>query len=123
MRRRIGYTKKKLTLFRELTLEVFPFCQWCAEPLDRDSLTVDHITPRSKGGAHHWYNLAGCCDLCNSLKGSHDWGEPPFRPAWFVAELEKLARAVKEQRVKCALWNSTRMVRLNIDPSLAVDRV
>lgn len=30
--------------------------------------TVDHIVPKSKGGANHWSNLSGACHTCNNGK-------------------------------------------------------
>lgn len=30
--------------------------------------TVDHLTPRSRGGSDHMRNLAACCQKCNSDK-------------------------------------------------------
>lgn len=36
----------------------------------KKKLTMDHIDPVSKGGAHAPYNLQGLCGLCNSLKGN-----------------------------------------------------
>ncbi|GMA86350.1 HNH endonuclease [Angustibacter aerolatus] len=31
--------------------------------------TVDHVLPRSRGGADSWTNLVGCCLRCNGVKG------------------------------------------------------
>ena len=41
-------------------------CVWCDEP----SESIDHIHPRSYGGANHWMNFAPTCVNCNSTKGS-----------------------------------------------------
>ncbi|GAA3760043.1 HNH endonuclease [Microbacterium kribbense] len=32
--------------------------------------TVDHVVPRSRGGAHSWENLVACCQRCNNAKGA-----------------------------------------------------
>jgi len=40
-------------------------CRYCQEPGD----TVDHVTPRSQGGASSLENLVCCCFRCNNLKG------------------------------------------------------
>ncbi len=42
-------------------------CQYCGT--ERSSLTVDHVIPRSKGGASSWENIVACCAPCNRRKG------------------------------------------------------
>jgi 5-methylcytosine-specific restriction endonuclease McrA len=42
-------------------------CQYCG--LQTGDLTVDHITPRSKGGEHTWTNVVAACRPCNHRKG------------------------------------------------------
>ena len=41
-------------------------CQYCGV---RSSLTVDHVIPRSKGGASSWDNIVTSCAPCNRRKG------------------------------------------------------
>ena len=42
-------------------------CQYC---LDREgSMTVDHIIPKSFGGADTWENMVCACEKCNNRKG------------------------------------------------------
>ncbi len=43
-------------------------CQYCGTTSTQ--LTVDHITPRSKGGIDSWENLITACVHCNNKKGS-----------------------------------------------------
>ncbi|MEZ4862242.1 MAG: HNH endonuclease [Caldilineaceae bacterium] len=45
-------------------------CQYCGEAPGRAELTVDHVIPRSRGGAHSWHNLVTACKRCNQKKGS-----------------------------------------------------
>lgn len=45
-------------------------CQYCGEVPGRNHLTVDHVLPRSRGGAHSWENLVSACTRCNQKKGS-----------------------------------------------------
>jgi len=33
-------------------------------------LTLDHVMPRSRGGASTWENLVACCHPCNRQKGN-----------------------------------------------------
>lgn len=42
-------------------------CQYCGR---NGSLTMDHVVPRSKGGATTWENVVTCCAGCNRRKGS-----------------------------------------------------
>lgn len=40
-------------------------CAYCDKPAN----TVDHVMPRSRGGADSWENLVACCMKCNNVKG------------------------------------------------------
>ncbi len=42
-------------------------CQYCGA---RSNLTVDHVVPRSKGGASSWENIVASCAPCNRRKGN-----------------------------------------------------
>ena len=42
----------------------------CAEVLPSSELTLDHVVPRSRGGASTWENLVACCHSCNRQKGN-----------------------------------------------------
>ncbi len=43
-------------------------CQYCNRRGER--LTVDHIVPRSRGGATTWINVVAACLRCNLRKGN-----------------------------------------------------
>ena len=43
-------------------------CQYCGTKRD---LTLDHVIPSSRGGAHHWNNLVTACKKCNAKKGDY----------------------------------------------------
>jgi hypothetical protein len=45
-------------------------CQYTGKKIDRNSATVDHILPRSKGGEDSWANLVLCSRDINSKKGN-----------------------------------------------------
>lgn len=60
-RGKISLTKRNLLLRDNST------CQYCGAITD---LTVDHITPVSKGGLWEWSNLVTACNTCNGRKGS-----------------------------------------------------
>ena len=42
-------------------------CQYCG--VERVTLTVDHVIPRSKGGTSSWEHIVACCAPCNRRKG------------------------------------------------------
>ena len=39
-------------------------CAYCG----KTATTIDHVMPRSRGGADSWENLVACCLRCNNLK-------------------------------------------------------
>lgn len=39
-------------------------CQYCSAVAE----TVDHVVPRSRGGAHTWDNVVAACRRCNGVK-------------------------------------------------------
>ena len=41
-------------------------CVYCGS---KNTLTLDHVTPKSKGGPNTWKNLVTCCGECNVKKG------------------------------------------------------
>jgi len=43
-------------------------CQYCGEKFKFDDLTMDHVVPKSKGGAKSWENIVTACASCNSKK-------------------------------------------------------
>ena len=45
-------------------------CQYCGSVLHSSELTLDHVTPRSRGGLSSWENLVACCHPCNRHKGN-----------------------------------------------------
>ncbi len=66
-------------------------CQYCGAAAE----SIDHVTPRSRGGDHSWENVVACCRSCNIRKGDRLIGEagfklasapgPPRRFAWILA--------------------------------------
>ncbi|MFH1228534.1 MAG: HNH endonuclease [Planctomycetota bacterium] len=46
-------------------------CQYCGKKLPVSELSIDHIIPRSRGGAYSWENVVASCSRCNTRKGGH----------------------------------------------------
>lgn len=44
-------------------------CQYCGEVFSTSKLSLDHVTPRSRGGDNSWENVVCCCLKCNTKKG------------------------------------------------------
>jgi 5-methylcytosine-specific restriction endonuclease McrA len=64
-------------------------CQYCGVRLPRADLNLDHVMPRSRGGATSWENVVCSCVPCNLRKGGRSPEEAglrllrtPFRPRW-----------------------------------------
>ncbi len=45
-------------------------CAYCGHMFDDAHLTVEHITPVSRGGKHNWMNVVTACRGCNHRKGN-----------------------------------------------------
>jgi len=63
-------------------------CQYCGSSKD---LSIDHVIPRSKGGASSWKNLVTACKPCNAKKGDNSPEEAnmplaqrPFKPSYLM---------------------------------------
>jgi 5-methylcytosine-specific restriction endonuclease McrA len=50
--------------------------------LSKSSMTVDHITPRSRGGKDTWTNTACACPRCNHRKGDKLPHEAGMKLLW-----------------------------------------
>lgn len=73
-------------------------CLYCDSIKD---LTIDHVIPRSRGGADSWQNLATCCKSCNSKKDNMTPEEAempmrhtPFKPS-YIYYIQKFKKAHK----------------------------
>lgn len=64
-------------------------CQYCGSRPGSEYLTIDHVTPRSKGGESSWENCVLACVDCNHRKANRTPVEAhmplrkdPIRPRW-----------------------------------------
>lgn len=64
------------------------WCDWTVE--DGASLTLDHLTPYSKGGTNAPHNLVTACKRCNDTRGNKSVVE-------FATRFGKEARAIRAQ--------------------------
>jgi len=72
---RIMDRKKARAAWRDGIKECWDYrCAFCnGVPIDDESLTLDHVKPRSRGGQDLTRNLVPACSRCNADKGSEDW--------------------------------------------------
>lgn len=76
-------------------------CQYCGRKYT--ALTIDHIIPKSRGGADSWENLITACVQCNNKKGSQTPEEAkmpllskPSKPHHILFMKQYLGRVEKE---------------------------
>jgi 5-methylcytosine-specific restriction endonuclease McrA len=76
-------------------------CQYCGAHAD----SIDHVTPRSRGGQHEWENVAAACRPCNLAKRDRTPDEAGMRllrpcrvprpTAWVVVSSARVPEAWK----------------------------
>jgi 5-methylcytosine-specific restriction endonuclease McrA len=59
--------RRKITRKAVLARDAYT-CQYCGR--EAHGLTVDHVVPRSRGGASVWENIVASCAPCNRKKGN-----------------------------------------------------
>jgi 5-methylcytosine-specific restriction endonuclease McrA len=76
-------------------------CQYCGAQPGWDQITIDHVLPRSRGGASSWTNCVAACVACNAEKADRTpeqagmrLRKTPVRPLW------KPLFAAREARVE-----------------------
>ena len=91
-------------------------CQYCGESPGRQLLTVDHVIPRSRGGAHDWDNLVSACACCNQKKGSLTPQEAsmqlirkPFEPTYVALVLLSNPTAAQRWETLMGLSNNRQL--------------
>jgi 5-methylcytosine-specific restriction endonuclease McrA len=70
------YHQRKLTKFEVFNRDQYT-CQYCGR--QTRELTLDHVTPRRRGGKHTWENVVSACIPCNRRKGGHTPSEVGMR--------------------------------------------
>jgi 5-methylcytosine-specific restriction endonuclease McrA len=56
-------------------------CQYCERHLPTHQLSLDHVTPKSRGGATTWENVVCACLKCNTKKGGRTPNEARMKLA------------------------------------------
>ena len=68
-------------------------CAYCGS---EENLTLDHITPRSKGGSDRVTNVLCACRECNKSKGRQMWSDWYLNQEFFTTE--RLSKIVEWQK-------------------------
>jgi predicted restriction endonuclease len=63
-----------------------------------ENLTLDHITPRSKGGSDRLTNILCACKECNKSKGHQKWYDWYMNQSFFTTE--RLSAIIEWQEQK-----------------------
>lgn len=82
-KREVKLTRRNLLIRDNYT------CQYTGRRISMDTGTIDHVVPRSRGGASTWENLVMCCLEVNAKKADRTPDEAglkllkkPERPKW-----------------------------------------
>jgi 5-methylcytosine-specific restriction endonuclease McrA len=80
-------------------------CQYCGAQPGGESITVDHVVPRSQGGTSSWTNCVAACEACNARKADRTPEQTglrlrkrPARPQWKPLYATQGARAASWDR-------------------------
>ena len=68
-------------------------CAYCGS---EENLTLDHITPRSKGGSDRVTNVLCACHSCNHLKGHQTWYDWYMQQSFFTTK--RLSNIIEWQK-------------------------
>ena len=90
-------------------------CQYCGRKFSSSELSLDHVVPRSQGGASSWQNLVCACMKCNVRKGGRTPRQAhmkliaqPRRPRYspvLTVKLSDSKYASWKQFLDYAYWN------------------
>ncbi len=71
-------------------------CQYCGSKAEN----VDHVIPKSRGGAHSWENVVAACRRCNARKENRSPSDvgmrlkraprPPHESVWIVVAVDRI---------------------------------
>ena len=78
-------------------------CQYCGKKFSENSLTIDHVMPKARGGDSSWENTVAACKPCNAKKKDELKMRPikaATRPTYY--QLAKML--LEKERIKHPEW-------------------
>jgi 5-methylcytosine-specific restriction endonuclease McrA len=75
-------------VFRHLLWSIDPHCLYCTRRLRPKGVTLDHVLPICRGGAHHVDNMVLACPACNVAKGERT-------PSEWLTDLQRACERLK----------------------------
>ncbi|MEZ0228581.1 MAG: HNH endonuclease [Planctomycetota bacterium] len=108
-RREVTFSRKNLYRRDNYT------CQYCGVRMPTEELSIDHVTPKSRGGKTAWDNCVLACIRCNTRKANKTLKEvgfqlisKPDKPRW--SPFEEVGRRDRpmswEKFISDEYWNS-----------------
>jgi hypothetical protein len=83
-------------------------CQYCKRRLPSKDMNMDHVIPKSRGGASEWSNVVLSCVRCNHKKGNQTPSEAGMKLARkpFVPTIDSL-RVAPGDRIRMHMGDRT----------------
>lgn len=79
-------------------------CAYCGKQFNDTDLTIEHVTPESRGGGGHWENIVTACRSCNQRKANRTPEEAnmpllylPYRPNRWEGMILRNRRILADQ--------------------------
>lgn len=97
----VRYRPKGIKISRQRVFSRDKFtCVYCGS---KKNLTIDHITPKSRGGKNTWTNMVTCCSPCNRKKGDRTPEEANFKMLYPISEPNIFSSIVHDSLE--TIWN------------------
>lgn len=96
-------------------------CIYCGHPLTEETMEIDHIVPKSRGGTGEYENKVCACPRCNAMKQDMDVTEfiRSMPPKKFRAYENRLESLFEQGKLSAEKWD-----RLNpVTPFPETDRM
>jgi 5-methylcytosine-specific restriction endonuclease McrA len=88
-------------------------CQYCGVKVQTQSMTQDHVLPRSQGGRTSWENIVTCCETCNAKKANKTpqqakmkLRKKPVKPTWVPVFTVQISGSPPEQWRDYVYWTA-----------------
>ena len=99
--------KRQNNIRERLFEESAHHCIYCGHPVTLDTMEIDHIVPRSKGGTSDFSNKVCTCPHCNALKADKEIQEflETMSPKRRVAYENRLENLFEQGKLSAYKWD------------------